>query len=81
MMRPAHFIRAIRAATPEPGEAIKLATVDPAYAAGRPKITFDGETTLSTKTYPYLASYTPGANDRVLLVQSGHTWVIIGEIV
>lgn len=59
----------------------RLAVVNPAHAGGRPRVTFDGETTLSTKTYAYLSSYTPTANDRVLLVPSGTSYVIVGKVV
>jgi hypothetical protein len=58
----------------------RLGTVDPGYASGRPKVTFDGETTLSVKTYPYLSSYTPIAGHRVLLAAMGSTWVVLGRV-
>lgn len=44
-----------------------LATIDPAYTSGLPKVTFDVETTLSGKGYPYAYTYMPTANDRVLM--------------
>lgn len=59
----------------------RLGKIDPAYAAGRPKVLFDGETAVSTKTYPYLSSYAPAANDRVALDKYGSTWVIVGRVV
>ena len=59
----------------------RLGKIDPAYATGLPKVLFDGETVVSTKTYPHLASYTPGAGDRVELLLFGSTWVIQGEVV
>lgn len=59
----------------------RLGTVDPAYASGRPKITFDGEDSLSTKLFPYLSSYTPAANDRVLIAVLGFGSVVVGKIV
>lgn len=58
-----------------------LGTIDPAYSgSGRPKVIFDGSTTASSKTYPYLSSYTPRANDRVILANVGGTHVILGKI-
>lgn len=59
----------------------RLGKIDPSYASGLPKVLFDGETTVSTKTYPYLASYTPAANDRVELLLFGSTWVVQGKVI
>lgn len=56
-----------------------LGTVDPAYTTGNPKITFDGETTLSGKTYLY-AGYTPQAGDRVVLLPVGNSYLVIAAI-
>lgn len=63
------------------GQVFRFAAIDPSYTSGRPKVKFDGETALSGRTYTYLASYTPAANDKVLMVKAGHSWVIIGKIV
>lgn len=83
------FISAIQgigqAALP-PGH--RLATVDPAYAVGGgyptspalPKVTFDGESTMSTKLYPVANGYIPRANDRVLMIPVGRTYVIVGSV-
>lgn len=62
---------------------IKLGTVDPAYVASSfpgtlPKVTFDGEATLSGKLYPVMAPYWPQPSDRVVLVPIGNTYLIIG---
>lgn len=76
-------IAAFVAATAEPSSAdkpVRLATVDPAYASGWPKVTFDGESTLSGKTYPHIDSYSPAKNDRVVLVPVGTTYLIIGAV-
>lgn len=56
---------------------IQFARVDPNYTTGRPRLFFDGESAVSGKAYPYLSSYTPQANDRVMLVKG----VIVGKIV
>jgi hypothetical protein len=58
----------------------RLGKIDPAYTSGRPKIIFDGETTASGKQYPHLASYTPAANDRVLLAAVSGSYVVLGKI-
>jgi hypothetical protein len=55
----------------------RLAKVDPNYSSGRPSLVFDGETTATIKKYPYLSSYTPVANDRVMIIKG----VIVGKIV
>lgn len=62
---------------PKQEKIIQFARVDPNYSGGRPRLIFDGETAVSGKAYPYLSSYTPQANDRVMLVKG----VIIGKIV
>lgn len=61
---------------------IKMGTIDPAYSGtGDPKVTFYGESTLSGKNYPYLASsYTPVAEDRVVMIPVGTTYLIVGSI-
>lgn len=59
----------------------KLGKIDPIYASGNPKIVFDGESVTSTKKYPYLSSYTPVANDRVLLLRVANSYVVLGKIV
>jgi hypothetical protein len=62
---------------PKQEKIIQFARVDPNYTSGRPRLIFDGETEVSGKAYPYLASYTPAADDRVMLVKG----VIVGKIV
>lgn len=62
-------------------QSFKLGKIDSAYTSGRPKIIFDGETTASGKQYPYLGSYAPVANDRVLTVFVGGSYVILGKII
>lgn len=61
---------------------VQLGTVDPAYVSGDPKVKFDRDAELSGKTYKPLASYTPAANDRVVLMRCGKaSWVILGKLV
>jgi hypothetical protein len=59
----------------------KIATIPAAYTSGRPTLIWDGETTASARTYPYVASYTPAANDRVIVAMCGQVPVIFGKIV
>lgn len=63
-----------------PKRNIALATIDPAYVSGNPKVTFDGEDTLSEKLYPHATSYTPRAGDRVVMLPIGSTFLISGSI-
>lgn len=84
---PTDFLAAIggaaRANLP-PGH--RLATIDPAYTVGNladitlPKVTFDGETTMSTKRYPVIDGYIPAPSARVLLAPVGRTYVILGAV-
>lgn len=65
----------------EPKSQFKLGKVDSNYTTGRPRILFDGETQLSSKRYPYMESYTPKQNQRVLLAKVSGSYVIIGGVV
>lgn len=60
-------------------DSFRLATVT-SLSAGKPQIRFDGEASATTKQYPWLASYTPTSNDRVLLAKVSGIWVILGKI-
>ena len=76
---------ASRAATPVP-RGNRIATIDPAYVAGSfpgtlPRVTFDGETTLTTKRYAALSPYAPQPGHRVLMLPAGSTYIIAGRIV
>ena len=57
-----------------------LATVA-AISSGRASLTFDGETTATQKYYRHLASYSPVAGHRVLVVKISGTYVILGRVV
>ena len=59
----------------------RLGYIDAGYVSGLPQVVFDGETSASTRQYPYLASYTPAADDRVLVAMVGHSGVVVGRIV
>lgn len=56
---------------------VRYATIDPNYSSGLPKVVFDGESTTTVKTYAYLSSYTPAANDRVMILNN----TILGKVV
>jgi hypothetical protein len=63
---------------------IKQAVIDPAYVASSfpgtlPKVTFEGETVLSTKFYPVADPYWPEPGDRVWMVPIGTTYMIVGS--
>lgn len=65
---------------------IKQARIDPAFVASSfltgtlPKVTFEGETTLSAKFYAVASPYWPHPNDRVWMVPIGTTYLIAGSI-
>ncbi len=54
-------------------------TIDPAYASGDPMVTVTGAAGL-TGPYQHLTSYTPAANDLVLLVPNGQTYIVAGKL-
>jgi len=55
---------------------VELGKIDPAYSSGKPSIVFDGENQASVKQYPYLSSYFPNANDRIMVVRG----VVVGDL-
>jgi hypothetical protein len=48
--------------------------------AGTAQIRFEGEEDPSDRQYPYLASYKPVVNDRVLLLPIAGTYIIVGKV-
>lgn len=56
---------------------IKYGFIDPAYTTGRPKVIVDGTDLPSEVGFLRLDSYTPVADDRVMIVKD----VIVGKIV
>jgi hypothetical protein len=58
---------------------IKFAKINPNYTTGRPAVIYDIDIVKGTlsKPLPYLASYTPAINDRVMILKG----VIIGKII
>jgi hypothetical protein len=77
-MTPEQFIKLMP--SNQPGTSFLIGTIPASYTAGRPTITFDGEGVASVRTYPYLSSYTPVAEDRVLIAVVGHSGVVLGKI-
>lgn len=55
-------------------------TVDPSYSSGDPKVTITGSGAL-TGPYQHASSYTPAANDSVLLIPQGTTYVVVDKLV
>lgn len=82
-MRADEFLNIVSRGSSSDGIRIRYGRIDPNYTSGKPQVIFDsdinpdGPSTPSTKTYPYLESYTPAANDRVMIIDK----VIIGKIV
>ncbi|NNJ32450.1 hypothetical protein G9470_22045 [Bacteroides xylanolyticus] len=64
----------------EDDKAYRMAVVDN-VTGGRPYLRFYGETAASQKPYKYLQSYTPTANDKVLVARVAKTYVILGKVV
>lgn len=60
---------------------LKMAQVSPNHSGDqRARLLFPGDEEASGKAYPYLSSYTPSANDYVLIAKVHGTWVILGKI-
>lgn len=59
----------------------RCATIDPEYTGiGPARVMFDGEETLTQKTYHFVGDTPPRANARVFLVPVGPTYLIQGMI-
>lgn len=71
------FLNIIQPSAQKPSFA--FGSIDSAYSSGNPAILFDGETVVSTKTYPFLSSYTPVASDRVVLARISGGYVVLGK--
>lgn len=83
MIRPEEFARQIKQITEavKPNFSFRFGQIPSSYSGGRPTVKFDGETSNSIKTYPYLSSYAPAANDRVLVLFINNSAVILGKII
>jgi len=74
-----------KAESPSANMPIQLAVIDPAYVAYTypgtlPKVTFEGEDTLSEKRYVVIGDYRPQPSHRVVMLPVGHTYVILGSL-
>lgn len=79
-MRPEEFVDLVRKAAPAGADPTALATVDTPNAGGTAAtVVFDGETVAAVREYPSVG-YTPVAGDRVVLLRTGHGWVIVGKV-
>lgn len=58
----------------------RLGKISPTYTSGLPKVLLDGDDGVGDVTYPHLFSYVPSANDRVLLIRFGTSYLILGKI-
>lgn len=59
----------------------RLAVIDPNYIGyGFPAVTFEGESAVSSKTFACATGYRPTANDRVLMVPVGTTYMIVCSV-
>lgn len=61
----------------KPEVRVRYGKIPANYTSGRPTVLLDGATTPTVRKYPYLGSYTPAANDRVMILNG----VILGKIV
>lgn len=67
---------------------IRIATIDPAYnpfasypaVAALPQVTFDGESSLTTKRYAVVAGFIPAPSQRVWMVPIGNTYLVCGGV-
>lgn len=56
---------------------VKFGKIPSNYTTGRPTVILDGMTIPTVKRYPYIGTYVPKANHRIMIVQG----VIMGNIV
>lgn len=77
MISPGQFVKEF--SNKEHEKEIELAMIEPDYISGRPKVVYDKDILSGglSKPLPYLESYTPAANDRVMIVKG----VIVGKII
>lgn len=59
---------------------VRLATIDPYYTVGNPRVIFDGEGSLSEKTYAFASDYSPTAGDRVYMLPVGNSFIVVNKI-
>lgn len=59
---------------------IRLATIDPYFTIGKPRVLFDGESRLTDKSFTWDAAYTPRGGDRVFMMPVGQSYIIMGQV-
>ena len=79
MIDPRDFLATVQTAPNSRGA--RLATIDPDYASGVPRVTFDGDSTLSAGGFPFIESYDPSPEDRVVMLPVGNSYVILGSVI
>lgn len=66
-------------------ELFKYGTVDPSHDTGDARVRFDGEEEAGVVGHahvePYVDGSGPSANDRVMMMRHGKSWVILGRVV
>jgi hypothetical protein len=81
MISPEQLLGVLKPPDKDNPSPFRMGNISSTYVSGKPKVKIDGESVDSTRTYPYLSSYTPAANDRVALAYMGHCWVVLGKII
>lgn len=80
MLSPGQFLDLTASpAEPSGGLGLRYGKVAAGYTTGRPTVVMDGET-VATAALPYLASYTPAANDRVAVLVRGASKLVLGKV-
>lgn len=76
MIQPQQFVKQF--GNPKQENIVQFGKVDPGYTSGRPSVIYDVDLLSGalSKPLPYLDSYTPAADDRVMIIKG----VIIGKI-
>lgn len=59
---------------------IRLATIDPYFTVGKPRVLFDGESRLTERTFSWDAAYSPRGGDRVFMMPVGQSYIIMGQV-
>jgi len=78
MITPEEFLAIVKAEAATSEHAI--GTIPSNYAAGNPTVIIDGETAATTKSFRCLKGYLPAANDRVLLLTTATSAIVLGKI-
>lgn len=77
-MRPDEFLEIVNETLHEDRDRVRLGVVD-SVMGSRATIQFDNESIPSTKSY-LSVNYSPVVGDRVALLRTGHSWLIVGAV-